>query len=174
MNKILQLKHWQVFIILMLPFFFRSSSTIGAIISMLWCVLWIAWIMIIGVAAYNKLPTKYPISKSYFEVSGIFVIGYFVIIAIVFDGSYSINEGNYKHYGDSTYWILPLHFYLIWSILYVFYFAAKMLISATEGKALGFERAFPYFVAFWFFPVGVWFIQPKAQNLISNDLKVAE
>jgi hypothetical protein len=42
---------------------------------------------------------------------------------------------------------------------------AKSLVSTETGKPATFFDYAPYFCAIWFFPIGVWFIQPKINRL---------
>jgi len=166
MKILLQLKHWQMFLILFLPFIFTGDSTVGQVIQIAWFAIYLGWIYTIGTVSLDKLPEGHGVKSTYFKVSFLFLIVYLTTITFLFDGGYSINQDNYKAFGNSIWVIIPLHIYLMWSILYVFYFAAKMLMSTIEGKVVGFDKAFGYFFAFWFFPIGVWYIQPKAQKLI--------
>lgn len=169
MKILLKLKHWQLFILLFVPMLFPANTTIGQIINLLWFPLFLTWVYAIAKTAYDQLKDDNNLKINYFNFSVIFVIGWLTAVTLIFDGGYNINQDNYQEFGNSIWIVLPLHLYGMWSILYIFYFAAKMLMSVIEGKVVGFDKSLGYFFGFWFFPIGIWFIQPKAQRLIDKD-----
>lgn len=67
--------------------------------------------------------------------------------------------------------------YLFWSFLILlmsscFYsigFAAVMLESAKQGKRVIFNDSIKFFLGFWFFPVGIWYIQPVVKRLVDEQ-----
>ena len=57
--------------------------------------------------------------------------------------------------------ILPLHFLAMFCLFYVLYFVSKSLVLAETCKPASFnDYAGPFFLI-WFFPIGIWFIQPR-------------
>jgi len=61
--------------------------------------------------------------------------------------------------------IFPFHFFSVFCLLYDLHFVSKNLVLAETGKPAAFpDYAGPFFLV-WFFPVGVWFIQPKINRL---------
>lgn len=165
MKILLKLKHWQMFTLLFIPMLFPAYTTIGQIVNLLWFSLFLTWIYTIAKTAYKQLKADHIIKINYFNFSVIFIITWLIAMALIFVGGYNINQ----EFENLIWIIFPLHLFAMWSIFYVFYFAAKMLISAIEGKIVGFDKSLGYFFGFWFFPIGVWFIQPKAQQLIDKD-----
>lgn len=53
-------------------------------------------------------------------------------------------------------------------IIYGLYFVAKSLVTLEEGKILRFDRYLGTFFLCWFFPIGIWFIQPRIKKLLSE------
>jgi hypothetical protein len=65
-------------------------------------------------------------------------------------------------------WVVPLHLACMVCLFYFLYFASKNLVLAETRKPVSFyEYAGPFFLL-WFFPVGVWFIQPKVNRLFAE------
>lgn len=50
-------------------------------------------------------------------------------------------------------------------MFYLLYFVAKGLVTIETGKEAFFSDYFGVFMLFWFFPIGVWFLQPKMNRL---------
>jgi hypothetical protein len=68
--------------------------------------------------------------------------------------------------------VIPLHLVAMFCMLYNLYFVSKSLVLAETGKSASFyDYAGPFFLV-WFFPVGVWFVQPRINCLFAR--KVAE
>ncbi len=64
--------------------------------------------------------------------------------------------------------ILPLHLACMACLFYLLYFVSKSLVLGESGKLVSFyEYAGPFFLL-WFFPIGVWFIQPKVNRLYAE------
>lgn len=69
--------------------------------------------------------------------------------------------------------ILPFHFFAIFCLLYIIYFVAKCLALAETGrKAVFSDYLVPLFL-FWFFPVGIWFTQPRINRLYAKKQDIA-
>jgi uncharacterized RDD family membrane protein YckC len=65
--------------------------------------------------------------------------------------------------------ILPLHFVAMFCMFYNLYFVSKTLVLAeTRKQASFYEYAGPLFLI-WFFPVGVWFVQPRINRLYAQS-----
>jgi len=61
--------------------------------------------------------------------------------------------------------IFPLHLFAMFCIFYDLYFVARNLVLVETGSAKSFyDYAGPFFLL-WFFPVGVWIIQPRINRL---------
>jgi hypothetical protein len=65
--------------------------------------------------------------------------------------------------------ILPLHFFAMFCMFYDIYFVSKGLMQAERGARVSFyDYAGPFFLL-WFFPIGIWFIQPKINRLYTKQ-----
>ena len=64
--------------------------------------------------------------------------------------------------------IIPLHLFALVCIFYLLYFVSKSLVLAERGKPASFyDYAGPFFLL-WFFPVGIWIVQPRVNRLYSE------
>jgi hypothetical protein len=65
--------------------------------------------------------------------------------------------------------ILPLHLLAVFCIFYAMYWAAKSLARVERSGRVTFrDCAGPLFMI-WFFPLGVWFVQPKINRLYARS-----
>lgn len=67
--------------------------------------------------------------------------------------------------------MLPLHLLSGFCQLYGFYFVSKSLALAERGESASFSNYVGSFILIWFFPIGVWFFQPKVNQLYAEQEK---
>jgi len=65
--------------------------------------------------------------------------------------------------------IVPLHLLCMLCLLYDLRFVSKSLALAERGKPASFyDYAGPFFLI-WFFPIGVWFVQPRINRFYAEQ-----
>jgi hypothetical protein len=67
-------------------------------------------------------------------------------------------------------WIMiPIIFCMIGLLLNMFMFTARMIESVANGYLVNRSDSLKAFFGFWFFPVGIWYIQPAVQRLVKEN-----
>lgn len=61
--------------------------------------------------------------------------------------------------------LFPLHVLAMFCMLYSIYFVSKSLILAESGESVSFYDYAGSFFLIWFFPIGVWVVQPRINRL---------
>ncbi len=64
--------------------------------------------------------------------------------------------------------VIPLHLLAMFCVLYSLYFVSKGLVLAERGKSASFYNYAGSFFLVWFFPIGVWIVQPKVNRLYAG------
>jgi hypothetical protein len=64
--------------------------------------------------------------------------------------------------------VVLLHLFSIFCILHTYYFTAKVIRSAETKMHLRTSDFIGEFFLIWFFPIGVWFLQPKVNKLYAE------
>jgi hypothetical protein len=64
--------------------------------------------------------------------------------------------------------IFPMHFFAMFCLFYDLYFVSKSLALAETCKLASFYDYGRSFFLLWFFPIGVWFIQPRINRLYAK------
>jgi|SRR5215467_8723526 len=65
--------------------------------------------------------------------------------------------------------VLPLHLFAIFCLLYCFYFVAKSLATVNKGRQVSFSDYRKYLFLLYFFPIGVWSIQPRINQISGQN-----
>jgi hypothetical protein len=61
--------------------------------------------------------------------------------------------------------IFPLHIFAMACMFYSLYFVSKSLTRVETGRPALFPKFAGSLVLLWFFPVGIWVVQPKVNRL---------
>jgi len=160
MSFILKLKHWQVFLILLLAsitfnfewvgndFFNRAINTVGLIIYFL-------WYFAVGLELTEHLQHRIEFGRSMFIINAFVLTLSMLILVTVFDGEYS-NNG-----------FLPFVWgvYLMYAIVQFTSFPARALKSVEQQDEVRFDQYFGYYLLILFWPFGIWWIQPKLNRI---------
>jgi len=64
--------------------------------------------------------------------------------------------------------IFPLHLFAMFCVFFDLNFVSKSLALAETGRAVSFYDYAGAFFLLWFFPLGIWFVQPRINRLYAN------
>jgi hypothetical protein len=64
--------------------------------------------------------------------------------------------------------IMPLHLFAMFCIFYCIYFVAKTYKTVELQKKVSFGDFILEFFLVWFYPIGVWILQPKINQMIAQ------
>lgn len=67
--------------------------------------------------------------------------------------------------------IIPGHIFLAYAYLYLLNFISKVISTLEFEKAVKFNEYISYFICLFFFPIGIWWINPKIKSLIEKGFK---
>ena len=67
--------------------------------------------------------------------------------------------------------IIPLHLFSMSCIFYCLYFNAKALKTVEWQKPVTFSDFAGEFFLIWFFPIGIWIIQPRINQLFDTNIE---
>jgi hypothetical protein len=174
----LRAKHWQIFALFMGLFVVgnivelmtiaqsdwptgrmgTASIVVNGGVMALFAVCFLAWFWTMGsfLHAISRQPQR--LKLTFFKFAVIYPVLYIPLAAPFFLSSDP----------SMVAIILPLHFLAMFCLFYDLYFVAKHLVIAETGKSVTFyDYAGPFFLI-WFFPVGIWFVQPRLNRLYAE------
>jgi hypothetical protein len=65
--------------------------------------------------------------------------------------------------------LIPAHLFTMVCLFYILYFASKSLVLATTNKPASFSGYASPFFLLWFFPIGIWILQPRVNRLYTQE-----
>lgn len=170
MKAIVKLEHWHLFLILLssalIP---HINPLVDKIISFIYFSFFIFWMFSIVTVLNTDILQKDKPKTNYYNFTCTFFVAVFGVIIFTTDYGIYINNSNYQEFGIWLWPLLILMFYMLWSIAYIFYFTAKVIsLSNIKLNNTSDSTTTNYFFAFWFYIIGLWFIQPKVAELLSK------
>lgn len=190
MAKLLNLKHWQLFLLIFgVPIIFQwvvSSMvmtslspikilTATLIVVILFFGLFFSWVYTLGTYLHKKLPETVRMNLTLFKVSFFILLVYMLIIPVflmgmLIDVSYSILVFGAKAPSFASVDLLFLFSMIsFFCFFYCIYFNAKALLTVERQKPVTFGDFVGEFFLFWFFLIGLWILQPRINKLFETS-----
>jgi hypothetical protein len=184
MTKFLTFKHWQLFGLLMgTPMIFQIIS-IGSIVSsndptaefkffpvmmILYLGLFLGWFYSLGTNLHKKLPETVNMNLKKFKIFLLIPAIYMVLFTFYMSSMFSNVSTGIEP--NPAIWgiIFPLHLFSMFCLFYCLYFISKELKAVEWQKPVTFSDFAGEFFLIWFFPLGIWIIQPRINKLFENN-----
>lgn len=167
-----------------LPIIFQFI-TIGSVISsnnpttmfnffpvtmILYIELLFGWFYALGTNLHKKLPPTATMNLTRFKIFLLIPVVYMLLISVFMVGMFSnLFNGGQPNPAIFTF-ILPLHFFSMFCIVYCLYFNAKALKTVEWQKPVTFSDFAGEIFLIWLFPIGIWVIQPRINKLFDTNL----
>jgi len=167
MNLFLSAKHWQLFIIFCGSAFLSDFvTTFSIFFNLLGVGVYLAWMYAISVGMQKMVPPPAKMNVTLFKVFFFIPAIYFILILIVMDYFTKSFGGPFS--GRNALIIVPVHLFSMFCIFYCLYFLAKAIKTVELQRVVTFSDFFPEFLLAWFFPIGVWILQPRINKIIKQ------
>jgi hypothetical protein len=121
------------------------------------------WLWSMGGFLNSIVPPFLRMKETFFRISVAFVPLYLPLFGVFFQGLNSIR--NVRLILLSYAVIMPMHLFAMFCQFYSWYFASKNLSIVETGKSTSLADYLGYFICLWFFPIGIWIIQPRINRL---------
>lgn len=170
MQVFLIAKHWQLFILMVIPlvslrlFAGQFSSFQLSIMLALLLAAVCGWWYAIGVAANEKLEEPLKGNILYFKIALIVPVAYIAFMFLVLSPSQAGGEAARQ----VSQWVGFLYIGAMLSLYYALWFVARQFVSLRKKeRAVYSEYAFTM-LGFLIAVLGVWFIQPDVNKLLGE------
>jgi hypothetical protein len=135
---------------------FSRSIFLFALLTFLYSICFIGWYWVLGNFLSSLLKPNLRLSTALLKFSAAYPIFYIptFLCGVIFTSTI-----------QAPALIVPLHLLAMCCMLYLIYYVAKSLALVQLGRPVTFSDYAPQFFGLWFYPIGVWFIQPKVNQL---------
>lgn len=194
-DKFLKAKHWQLFLLTYgIPMIFQfimigsKISNFGTkanpdptmmfsymkfypIIMIIFMGVFFGWFWSVAVGLQSKVPENIKMKvkkfKIFFFIPMVYILCIMVFMGITMNGLMSNGqEPSGGLIGRMIAIIVPLHLFSMFCIFYSLYFVAKTFKTVELQREVEFSDFAGEFFMIWFYPIGIWIVQPKINKLI--------
>lgn len=193
-KRFLKAKHWQlfalmygipiVFQIIMMTAMFANINADGnpdlsmmfiifPIIMILYTGLFFGWFWSIANGLQQIIPNELKLSlkkfRIFFFIPLIYILSLMIFMVTTAFGISSGDNAISGIAGNMFFLVIPLHLFSMFCMFYQLYFVSKTIKTAELKRKVTFSDYLGEFFMIWFFPIGIWIIQPKINRLISAE-----
>ena len=185
MKKLLLLKHWQVFGLLMGVPMFLQCITMGQIkandnpsimisvfplVLILSVGLFSGWYYAVGTNLYKNLPETATINLKLFKLFLFIPVVYVLLFSLFIQGMLGNGEISKIGHPTPTFFaiFIPVNLFLIFCFFYCIFFIGKALKMVECQRNMTFNDCVVEILLIWIFPIGVWVIQPRINKLFET------
>jgi len=162
-------KHWQVFLVLVAPGCLLDVAlarsipatqdlrfeTPFVVLGFAWVLCYLCWLGAMGIFLNKIVGQEMQPRLRFFRIALVFVALYtpafMGLLPLLAPTAFIV--------------VLPLHFFAVGCVFYLWQFIAKNLVLAEKGREVEFPQYMGAFLLLWLFPIGIWFLQPRINRL---------
>ena len=182
MRFFLRLRAWQLFVLLMFPLLFSGpawvhldSEWVSDLLALSVFFIFFAWIYSVGAEFNGLLPEQLGKSLGRFRLAILVALVSMVLLYVLdpvktpsFEATDPVIPPEIE-LGSFLVWGGALNLIVFVSFIYSIWFAARQLETYRRKEPLGFIDYSGAFFLFWFFPLGLWFLQPRINRLCEEN-----
>ena len=196
-EKFLKAKHWQLFLLTFgIPMIFQfvmmgtMFSNIGSgnnpdptfmfsymkffpIMMIIFMGVFFGWFWSVAVGLQSKVPEDVKMKvkkfKIFFFIPMVYMLFITLFMGIQMNGLMTNGtEPSGGLIGGLVAVIVPLHLFSMFCIFYSLYFVAKTFKTVELQREVKFSDFAGEFFMIWFYPIGIWIVQPKINKMIEE------
>ncbi len=149
------------------------SFRLFPIFMIVYLAVFLGWFWSISNGLQQIIPQNIKMNTKYLKFSIYYAFIYIVLICIFlfFQFTKFISIDNTDEHFSSSFTIVfglivPFHLFAMFSIFYSLYFTAKTIKTVELQRDVRLSEFIGEFFLLWFYPIGIWFIQPRVNRLI--------
>jgi len=126
----------------------------------------LGWLYSVAVGMQKMVPVTVKMKVTMFKVFFFIPIIYIILILIFMD-FFSKSFGD-PFFGPYSSIFVPLHLLSMFCMFYCLYFVAKTIKTVELQRSVTFSEFAKEFFLAWFFPFGIWILQPRINKMIKQ------
>lgn len=187
-EKFLKAKHWQLFLLMFgIPMIFQFVimgiifANVGSgnnpdpsimfnymkffpIMMILFMGVFFGWFWSVAIGLQSKIPEGVKMKVKKFKIFFFTPLIYILFFLGFFMTTMTGGGPNPAIFAV----IVPLHLFSMFCMFYILYFVAKTFKTVELQREVSFSDFAGEFFMIWFYPIGVWIIQPKINKMIEE------
>ncbi|GGG47047.1 hypothetical protein [Hymenobacter glacieicola] len=163
-DVVLRAKHWQVFMFLLVPHFlswYTEDGFLSGILGFLCAFCLITWLILQSNELMRLRPEQDGYNMNWFLVDAFLMLSAYGYSTATEDPHFHISGTNWHADGVGGFVFL----YVVFAYLHIHWFPGSLLYASQTGRRPDAAQAVKGFLLCFFWPIGVWFIQPRLNKL---------
>lgn len=162
MKQLLKIKHWQLFLIFLIPSYFVNSSLKMIIVTEFVLILYSLWIYSVGVLGQLKIAELglIKLKTTYFTINCTLIPLLWLIIR-----SFQQFPDYWNGFFLQRSFLIISGLYFLFSLFHITYYTSKTISIFDKKRKVKFHELALTMTGLLLFPIGVWFIQPKINKM---------
>lgn len=184
MNIFLRMKHWQLFLLMVgIPIIIefiglgimfttrdpKSMFFVFPLIMFFSIIINLGWFNALGINLTKKLPETVKMKLNKFKWFLYFPMIYMLILSVFILGILNGLSFGLIPTPLLLLLILPIHLFSMFCLFYCLYYIAKTFKAVELQRPVIFNDYAGEFFLLWFFPIGLWIIQPRINKLFAES-----
>jgi hypothetical protein len=177
------MKHWQLFaLVVVMPVilmisdgimslspFVRGGKSITAIVGFAVCfAVFLGWFYALGIGLHSKLSSALRSNLHIFKSAVLIPLAYGAVVTVVMSYGFGSPGSQYQMTGLAIGLFFVFHLLSMACMIYVLFFVAKELKAVESGRIVSFSDYAGELFLLWFFPIGIWFLQPRINTMFAE------
>lgn len=155
------------------PTMFFSTTILMPIVLIIFTGTFFGWFWSVAIGLQKNVPENVKMKVRKFKIFFFFPMVYLLLVMIfintsmngLFDGGEKPSGGLIASFAGV---IVPLHLFSMFCIFYSLYFVSKTFKTVELQREVKFSDFVGEFFMLWFYPIGIWIIQPKINEMIKK------
>lgn len=139
------------------------------VLSMLFFGVIFGWFWSVGVGLRQMIPEEFRMKSGWFKFFFFYPLLYLPMVLVLFFIVFISGQRGTSFNPAFIAIIFPFHLFAMFSMLYVMYFTSKTLKTAEVQRPVELSEFIGDLLLIWFFPIGIWFLQPRINQLYKKD-----
>ncbi len=131
------------------------------------------WFWSVAIGLQTKVPENVKMKIKKFKIFFFIPMVYLILISIAMMVGLCgvIENGEFLNVGliaSLFIIVIPLHLFSMFCTFYSLYFVAKTYKTVELQREVSFSDSAGEFFMIWFYPIGIWIVQPKINKMIEG------
>ncbi len=165
------MKHWQLFLLMVVPTVWVSPSPLQEVIHLIGIVFYFLWIYALTFLGQEKLISYglKPMNFNLLKINLIVLFG-FMAIAILLPRSNEDNNSIFSYIAPFLSVPLALlYFYLVYAFFYILYYCAKLIAVLELRREVSFSDYGMNILLLSLLSFWIWFLQPRLNKEFAEE-----
>lgn len=164
MEFILKLKHWQIFILLIVGFMagattIEDNSILTTILRISGPMIYFLYPLLVGHALYQIAPSKAGLNYNFFLINSFIWLACYAAVMVISDGQGMKFEGLAALPG----------FYVFFAFIYYLMFPARVLRSIEKDRKVDTAECIGDLALIVMLLIGIWVLQPRINRVVADQ-----